>query len=220
MQGAVAVPIVEVPHVVRPPAQRARRIALLLSFIALVFSLGCGVAARRSYALFKLVGDPSMLAKNPAQMPDELALWFAAFLVLLLIALLFRGGAAICELWWLERTWTNLPERLRQVGPVKEVSAGLAIAVSFIPGIAWVWKLGLIVAIANGFEAIRKEMPFAGTIPKTIGKAAVIAGWVPGLNVYLAPFLWEIFARRIDVCVNEILAAEAAAEAEGAKPSS
>jgi hypothetical protein len=37
--------------------------------------------------------------------------------------------------------------------------------------------------------------------------AAVIVGWVPGLNVYLAPFLWEMFATRMDVVIEQLLEA-------------
>jgi hypothetical protein len=33
---------------------------------------------------------------------------------------------------------------------------------------------------------------------------AVILGWFPGLNIYLAPFLWEMFARRIDIVYLEL----------------
>lgn len=194
---AVAVPIESAPHVLHPPAARARKIALALSFVAVAFSLVCGFSARRAYGLYRQTAAP-----------DTLLPWVTAFLVLLLIALLLRMAAAICELFWLERTWSNLPEPLRRVGPVHEVSSGLAIAVSFVPGVAWVWKLGLIVGIANGFEAIRSHTPFRSLVPKKLGMAAVIVGWVPGLNVYIAPFLWELFARRIDVCMNEILASD------------
>jgi hypothetical protein len=38
--------------------------------------------------------------------------------------------------------------------------------------------------------------------------AAVIVAWVPGLNVYLAPFLWEMFATRTDRAVTELLVAQ------------
>jgi hypothetical protein len=31
---------------------------------------------------------------------------------------------------------------------------------------------------------------------------------VPGLNVYLAPFLWEMFATRIDRVCGEMLSAQ------------
>lgn len=172
----------------------------MLSFVAVAFSIGCGFGARRAWAL---QAETAPL--------DVLMPWVLAFLVLLLLALLFRMAAAICELLWLERTWSNLPEALRNVGPVREVSSALAIAVSFVPGVAWVWKLGLVVGIANGFEAIRTHTPFTAPVPKRLGMAAVIVGWVPGLNVYIAPFLWELFARRIDLCVNEILALRPAA---------
>jgi hypothetical protein len=194
-------------HVVLPPAQRARRIALGLSAVAVVFSLGCGFGARMAFAL-----------RNAA--PDALMPWLFVFLLLLLFALLFRMGAAICELLWLERTWSNLPERLRKVGPIDEVSSSLAIAISFVPGIAWVWKLGLVLGIANGFEAIRQsgEAPFTAPVPRRLGMAAVIVGWVPGLNVYIAPFLWEMFATRIDACVQQILAARTAAAATSGAP--
>jgi hypothetical protein len=39
--------------------------------------------------------------------------------------------------------------------------------------------------------------------------AAVIVAWVPGLNVYVAPFLWEVFATRIDVVCSQLLGAQA-----------
>jgi hypothetical protein len=194
-QSALAprTPAAELPQIVLPPAQRARRIALVLSIVAVIFSFACGFAGRRAFAL-------------RAAAFDELMPSLVAFLVLLLFALLLRAGAAICELLWLERTWSNLPERMRKVGPIDEVSSGLALAVSFVPGIAWVWKLGLVIGIANGFEAIRTKVPFTAPVPRRLGMAAVVVGWVPGLNVYVAPFLWEMFATRIDVCVAQILA--------------
>jgi hypothetical protein len=176
---------------VHPPAARARRIALVLSAIAVVFSLVFGFFLRRSYAL--------------KDVDQERALyWFLACLVALLVALLLRMGAAICELLWLERTWSNLPEVLRKVGPFDNVSGGMVIAVSFLPGIAWIWKLGLVRSVADGFEHVRKSLPFRAPVPRRLGMAAVIFGWVPGLNVYIAPFLWEMFATRIDVVVNEL----------------
>ena len=123
-----------------------------------------------------------------------------------------RGMVSVCsaegrELLWLERTWSNLPEQLRKVGPLEEVSSAMAIGISFVPGVAWVWKLGLVVGIANGFEAVRAQIPFAAPVPRRLGMAAVIVGWIPGLNVYVAPFLWEMFAVRIDACVRQIMAA-------------
>jgi hypothetical protein len=45
-------------------------------------------------------------------------------------------------------------------------------------------------------------------VPKALGVASVIVSWVPGLNVYVAPFLWEIFATKMDVVCNEIRAAK------------
>ncbi|MBX3209277.1 MAG: hypothetical protein KF764_29865 [Labilithrix sp.] len=190
---------VEAPalHRVLPPAERARRIALGISVVAIAFSLGCGFCGRRAFALREAA-------------PDDLLPWVAGFLVLLLVALLLRMAAAICEILWLERTWSNLPEPLRKVGPIHDVSSAMAIAVSFLPGVAWVWKLGLVVAIANGFESVRAQVPFTAPVPKRLGMAAVIVGWIPGLNVYVAPFLWEMFATRIDACVRQIMAGEQA----------
>jgi hypothetical protein len=181
------------PHVVKPPAARARKIGLVLSGIAVAFSLVFGVFLRRAFALKE---DPEA-ALTP----------FIVALVMLLFALLFRMCAAVCELLWLERTWSNLPEDLRKVGPVEKVNAGLVIGLSVVPGIAWVWKLGIIVGIADGFEKVRQVTPFAAPIPKKLGMAAVITGWVPGLNVYVAPFLWEMFASRMERVIREILAA-------------
>ena len=185
------------PHVVLPPAQRARRIALALSMVAVVLALACGFCGRRAFHLREAA-------------PDVLMPWVLAFLGLLLVAMLLRMAAAICELLWLERTWSNLPERLRKVGPLDEVSSGMAIGISFVPGVAWVWKLGLVIGIANGFEAVRAHVPFTAPVPRRLGMAAVIVGWIPGLNVYIAPFLWEMFAVRIDACVEQIMAARAA----------
>jgi hypothetical protein len=178
---------------VLPPAMRARRIALALSIVAVTFSLPAGFCARAAFAL---------RTDKDAALP-----WVLAFLVLLLFALLFRMGAAIGELVWLERTWSNLPEHERTVGPVRDVSSGLAIAIHFVPGVAWVWKLGVVLGIVRGFEAMRPR--FDATVPKKLGVAAVVVGWIPGLNVYFAPFLWELFARRIDVCVNQIVTYDA-----------
>src|SRR5690349_16838884 len=98
------------PHVIRPPAQRARRLALVLSGIAVGFSLVFGYFLRKTLRLY----DPQ----------DYDAYWLPLLytLVFLLGALLFRIFAAICELLWLERTWSNLPEDLRVVGPVENVS--------------------------------------------------------------------------------------------------
>jgi hypothetical protein len=38
---------------------------------------------------------------------------------------------------------------------------------------------------------------------------AVITGWVPGLNVYIAPFLWEMFASRIETVIQQLMVARA-----------
>ena len=111
---------------------------------------------------------------------------------------------------WLERTWRNLPLELRTVGPVDKVSSGLLIGLSFVPGLSYAWKLGLVLAVADGFEEMRARVPFRAPVPKRLGMAAIIAGWIPGLNVYLAPFLWEMFATRIDLVCAEISSAQLA----------
>jgi hypothetical protein len=185
-------------HVVRPPARTARTIALVLSVVAVLVSLACGASARRAFALRS--ADPETLMQA-----------VLLCLVLLLVALLLRMGAAVCELLWLERTWSNLPAHLRNVGPMKDVSSAMALVMSFVPGVAWLWKLGLVVGVADGFEAVRTHVNFAAPVPRRLGMAAVIVGWVPILNVYIAPFLWEGFAKRIDVCVGQIVAAGATA---------
>lgn len=184
-------PHVATPHVVRPPAARARRTALVFSGIAVVFSIAFGIVLRKVLGMDRE--------------SDVFLLWLAGCLTLLLIALLLRMVAAICELLWLERTWSNLPDHLRKVGPVDNVSSGVAILVSVVPGVAWVWKLGLVIGIADGFENVRTRVPFTAPVPRRLGMAAVIVSWVPGLNVYVAPFLWETFARKIDVVCNQIL---------------
>lgn len=194
------------PHVLRPQARRARILALVLSVVAVGFSVGFGVHARRTIALFDR-SDPERWMEP-----------FVTTLVYLLVALVVRIGASICELLWLERTWTNLPLELRTVGPVDKVSSALVVGLSFVPGVSWVWKLGLVIAVADGFERMRATLPFRAPVPRRLGFAAVMVAWVPGLNVYVAPFLWEMFATRIDVVCAEMLRlrSEAAGEAPSA----
>lgn len=201
MSAPIPSPTAHAPHVLRPQARRARIIALVLSVIAVGFSLGFGVYIRRTIALFDR-DDPEKWMQP-----------FVTALVYVLFALVFRMVAAICELLWLERTWSNLPEELRKVGPVDKVSSGLVVGLSFVPGISWVWKLGLIMAVADGFERVRATVPFQAPVPRGLGLAAVIVAWVPGLNVYVAPFLWEMFATRIDRVCNELLTLRARAAA-------
>ncbi|MDB4934414.1 MAG: hypothetical protein JWP87_1386 [Labilithrix sp.] len=196
MPPAQAAPLIVRPFA-RPPARRARILALVLSAIAVAFSIGFGVYLRRTIPLF----DPDD--------PERYARPLVTALVFLLVALVLRMIAAICELLWLERTWSNLPEILRKVGPVDNVSSGLVVGLSFVPGISWVWKLGLVVAVADAFEGMRATIPFRAPVPKKLGIAAVVLAWVPGLNVYVAPFLWEMFATRIDRICNEMQAARA-----------
>jgi hypothetical protein len=181
-------------HVVRPPARLARILAMVLSIVAIGFSIGFGIYLRRVIPLFDV------------DHPDRYLEPAIAMLVLLLLALLFRMGASLCELVWLERTWSNMPEDLRKVGPIEKVSSGLAVVLSFVPGLSWIWKLGLAMAVCDGFEQLRTRLPFAAKVPRKLGMAAVIVGWVPGLNVYVAPFLWESFATKMDVVCSEILA--------------
>ena len=176
----------------RPPAKNARRIALALSVAAVLSSLVCGFYARQAFAL---------RAEDPERLMGPV-LWF---LVALLIALLLRMGAAVCELIWLARVWTNLPESLRKVGPLEKVEPFLLITGTLVPGLAWIWKLGVIDTVTKGFETIRARVPFDAPVPRNLGMAAVIVSWIPGLNVYVAPFLWELFAIRIDRCVEGIL---------------
>jgi hypothetical protein len=182
------------PHVLKPPAVRARRIALVLSCIAVLFSLSFGFTMRRALTIATTSSS------------NEFLPWYVGALVLLAIALLIRMGAAVCEILWLERTWSNLPEEVRKVGPFDNVSSMMALGLSFVPGVAWLWKLGLIRGVATGLEHVRKTIAFQAPVPRKLGMAAIILGWIPGLNVYLAPFLWEIFAIKIDRVCEEIRA--------------
>jgi hypothetical protein len=186
-------PAESAPVTFRAPIKIVRHLALALSAAAVAFSLVCGWTARRSFRLAS-TGD------------DDYLLWLATCLTCLLVALLLRMGAAVCELIWLERTWGNVPEELRKVGPVEKVNSVMVIGVSLVPVVAWFWKLGLVKGIVDGFEHVRTQVPFKTPIPRRLGMAAVIIGWVPGLNVYIAPFLWEIFATRVDKACKEIVA--------------
>ena len=180
-------------HHVRPPAKLARILAMVLSIVAVLFSIVFGIYLRRMIPLFDINANPERYTQP-----------LVVALVFLLIALLFRMAASVCELIWLERTWTNMPADLRKVGPIDNVSAGLAVGLSFVPGLSWVWKLGLVMAVADGFECVRARVPFTAKVPRTLGMASIIVSWVPGLNVYVAPFLWELFATRMDVVCTEI----------------
>ena len=193
-------------HVVRPPARHARTLALVLSILAVGASGGFGVFLRRTIPLFD------------RDDPDRYARPLITALVFLVFALLLRIAASICELLWLERTWSNLPAALRKVGPVDKVSSGMVVGLSFVPGISWVWKLGLVMAVADGFERVRTTRPFRSPVPRNLGLAAVVVAWVPGLNVYVAPFLWEMFAVRLDRVVSELLAQSADGGAQQSVP--
>ena len=92
---------------------RARRTALGLSGAAVFFSLIFGVLLRRWLAF---------------PHPDDEPLALAAALSFLLVAYLLRIIASIFELLWLERTWGNLPEDLRKIGPIDKVESGMVIA--------------------------------------------------------------------------------------------
>ena len=175
-----------------PPAKNARRIALVLSIAAVLSSLVCGFYARQAFAL--RAEDPERL-RGPGRGVRRA----------LLVALLLRMGAAVCELIWLARVWSNLPEPLRKIGPLEKVEPFLLITGTLVPGLSWIWKLGVIDTVTKGFETIRTRVPFTAPVPRNLGMAAVIVSWIPGLNVYVAPFLWELFAIRIDRCVEGIL---------------
>jgi uncharacterized membrane protein YciS (DUF1049 family) len=176
-----------------PQAIRARRAALVLSAAAVVCALTFGALGRHFLAL------PDREAGIP---------WAMGALVALLFAFLLRIGASLCELVWLERTWTNLPLGSRRVGPIENVDSLMVFGLSFVPVLSWFWKLGLVRSVTDGFERVRETIPFAAPVPRRLGMAAIILGWVPPLNVYLAPFLWEAFARRIDRVCDEIAHAQ------------
>lgn len=208
-RAQVGAQAIHAPSIGRAPASRARHLALGFSAIAVTFSLAFGYCIRHAFTV--LTGTL-----------DEKAYWhwIAYALGFLTIALLLRMGAALCELLWLERTWSNLPEDLQKVGPVEKVSSGLVVGISFVPGVAWIWKLGLIVSVTNGFEELRARHPFRAPVPKTLGRAAIVVGWVPGLNMYVAPFLWELFARRMERVIRELMDVRAAQAAAAAPPAS
>lgn len=189
------------PKELKAPAKGARKAAVALSVAAVIFSLGFGYCLRQGLWMLR---DPSTF--------DEKVYfhWIGYAIGLLTVALLLRMCAAISELLWLERTWQNLPEDLQKVGPVDKVSSGLVIGISFVPGIAWLWKLGLINGVTSGFEEMRKRHPFDAKVPRTLGLAAVVIGWIPILNVYVAPFLWEMFATRMEKVIHELMASRAA----------
>lgn len=194
-----------IPLVLHPPAQRARRAAVALSTVAIAFSLGCGFFLRRWWA-----------KAPPGSWSDfggAAMLWLMAALVLLLIAMLLRIGAGLCELLWLERTWANLPASFRKVGPIDDVTPVHVFGLAFIPIVAWFWKLALVATVAKSLEEVRKEAPFAAPVPRRLGLTAVVLGWLPPLNLYLAPFLWELFARKIDVVYLELAARRAPPDA-------
>jgi len=205
-------------HVVRPQAARARRIALGLSGVAVLFSLGFGFHLRKVIAIY--LSSPSS-PSSPSGLDAELDRFAAVgttALVFLLGAMVFRMFAALCELLWLERTWSNLPPELRTVGPVERVSSAMVVGFSFVPVVSYAWKLGLVLGIVDGFEAVRQRHGFGAVVPRRLGLSAVVVGWVPILNVYLAPFLWEMFARRIDRVCQDLAVALAEAPAPTPAP--
>lgn len=185
--------------IVNPPAQRARRIALVLSGIAVAFAFAFGFAIRRWYAT-----SHGVLATFDGYEEASVLFTLVGALLLLLIAIVLRILAGICELMWLERTWSNLPITMRRIGPIENVTTIHIFGIAFIPVVAWFWKFALVRRVSTSLEEVRKTIPFRAPVPRTLGTTAVILGWFPPLNVYLAPFLWEMFARRIDVVCLEM----------------
>ncbi|HEY1955419.1 MAG TPA: hypothetical protein VGH28_07395 [Polyangiaceae bacterium] len=185
---------------IQPPAARARKTAMVLSAIAVAFAIAFGFAIRSWFAMVHGEVVSTLDGDGFA------ALYLVGALLLLLIAVLLRIFAGICELVWLERTWSNLPAEHRRVGPIENVTPVHIFGIAFIPVVAWFWKLALISAVANSLELVRKDLPFRAAVPRRLGVTACILGWLPPLNLYLAPFLWEMFARRIDVVCLELAA--------------
>ena len=186
------------PRKLNPPAERARQLALLLSGVAVCFAVAFGFVIRKWYALIHGSFAATLDGTGVA------ALWLVGALLLLLVAVLLRIFAGICELVWLERTWSNLPAEHRRVGPIENVTPVHIFGFAFIPVVAWFWKLALVSAVARSLETVRAETPFRAAIPRRLGVTACILGWLPPLNLYVAPFLWEMFARRIDVVCLEL----------------
>jgi len=185
---------------INPPAERARKAALVLSGIAVAFAFAFGFAIRHWYAMIH--GELAATLDGTG----EAALYLVGALLLLLVAVLLRIFAGICELVWLERTWSNLPAEHRRVGPIENVTPVHIFGIAFIPVVAWFWKLALVSAVARSLELVRKDRPFRAAVPRRLGITACVFGWLPPLNLYLAPFLWEMFARRIDVVCFELAA--------------
>lgn len=190
---------------INPPAQRVRRIALVLSGIAVLFAFGFGFMIRKWYAT-----QHGVLASFDGYEDAGVIFTLLGALILLLIAMLLRMLAAICELMWLERTWSNLPITMRRIGPIENVTTVHIFGIAFIPVVAWFWKLALVRRVSSSLEEVRATIPFRASVPRGLGVTAVILGWFPPLNVYLAPFLWEMFARRIDVVCLEMAEISAA----------
>jgi hypothetical protein len=183
---------------INPPAERARLIALLLSGVAVCFAIAFGFCIRKWWALTQ----GSLAFFDAADAAPFF--WIMGALVLLLIAVILRIMAGICELIWLERAWSNLPKEHRRVGPIENVTPIHIFGIAFIPVVAWFWKLALVRAVVRSLELVRKDVGFRAPIPRHLGQTACILGWLPPLNLYVAPFLWEMFARRIDAICAEL----------------
>jgi hypothetical protein len=182
---------------INPPAEKARLVALLLSGTAVCFAVAFGFCIRRWWALT----HGSLAFFDAADAAPFF--WVMGALVLLLIAVILRIMAGICELIWLERAWSNLPQEHRRVGPIDNVTPIHIFGIAFIPVVAWFWKLALVRAVVRSLELVKKDVPFETPVPHHLGQTACILGWLPPLNLYVAPFLWEMFARRIDrVCLE------------------
>jgi len=195
-------------RVLNPPAARARRVALVLSGIAVAFAFAFGFMIRRWYAM----STHGFIGTFDGEEEASVIFTMLGALVFLLVAMLLRIFASICELLWLERAWSNLPESMRRIGPIEKVEPIHIFGIAFIPVVAWFWKLALVRRVSSSLEEVRKEVPFRAAVPRRLGTTAVILGWFPPLNVYLAPFLWEMFARRIDVVCLEMAALQRPAE--------
>ena len=180
----------------RPQARRARIVALVLSVIAVVFSIGFGIYIRRTITLFdrddpqryaQPFVDRARAAPHRAALPDG---------GLHLRALVARADVV------------EPPRGATQGGAGRQGDVGARRR----PQLRARHLVGLEARSRDGghrrLRAVRLTIPFRAPSRESSGMAAVIVAWVPGLNVYVAPFLWEMFATRIDRVCSEMLSAQ------------
>jgi hypothetical protein len=101
---------------------------------------------------------------------------------------------------WLHRAWARIPEPCRRTYDDRRVEPDEAIWKLFIPfyGVFyWVFiaSIGLCGAVERHLKRVRAQ---SASVPSTLAFVTCLVQLVPGVNLFVSPFLWGLFMARVD----------------------